>query len=125
MSPPRFDTFDAFMRDFIAPRRLEVVGTERLDGLVTGMTAYRPIAWFDHAGHTWGVDGDTHFEPLEIAHKALRADPSSNPFEIGRTGTRLKLVLRADLDAERHDRGVRHAAYLYAYAAPKTSRSKS
>ncbi len=108
------------MREYVATRRVEVVGTERLDGLVTGMTADRPIARFDHAGHIWDVDGDTHFEPLEMAHKALMEDPKAEPFAIGRTGTRLKLVLRPDLEAARHDRGARNAAYLYVYAkAPK------
>ncbi len=116
MTPPRFDTFDSFMREFVAVQRREVEGTERLDGLVAGVTEYRPIAWFEHLGHTWGVDGDTHFEPLEIAHRALVADSADEPFVIGRTKTVLKLVLRGDLDESRHDRGVRNAAYLYAYA---------
>ncbi len=38
------------------------------------------------------------------------------PFVIGRTDERLKLVLRGDLDELHHDRGVRNTAYLYAYA---------
>ncbi len=116
MSRPHFPSFGAFMREYVAARRAEVVGTERLDGLATGMTADRPIARFDYAGHTWDVDGDTHFEPLEVAHKAMTADPQAKPFDVSRTGTRLKLVLRPDLEALRKDRGVRRAAYLYAYA---------
>jgi hypothetical protein len=106
------------MLQYVAARRREVTGTQRLDGLVTGVTADRPIARFDHGGYTWDVDGDTHFEPIEVAHAALRAEPASEPFEIGRTGTRLKLVLRPDLEALRHDRGTRNAAYLYVYAKP-------
>ncbi len=64
------------------------------------------------------------FEPLEIAHGALVADFADEPFVIGRTDERLKLVLRGDLDESRHDRGVRNAAYLYAYAKQPKSEGR-
>lgn len=116
MSAPGYDSFLEFFLDFVLPTRAAGVASLRLDGLSTGPTPSRPIARFQHAGHVWGIDGDTHFEPLEIAHHALVEDSGSEPFCIRQTATRLKLVLRPDLDARRHDRSARNASYLYVYA---------
>lgn len=115
MPVAHFESFVSFFEEFVAPARVRAASL-RLDGLSTGLTRHRPIARVDHLGHTWNVDGDTHFEPLEIAYRSLIRSPASEPFRIGRTKTRLKLVLRDDLDGLRHDRGTRNATYLYAYA---------
>ena len=121
MAPPRFPDFMSFFTGYVEARRGEVAPAKRLDGLVGVETPNRPIARFDHAGHTWGVDGDTHFEPLEIAARALQSERGRDPFIVSATKTGLKLVLRAELDALRLDRGARSASYLYAYAqAPRT-----
>lgn len=119
VAPPRSPDFLSFHRDFVQQRRAEVPPSQRLDGLVGVDTPDRPIAFFNHAGRMWGVDGDTHFEPLDLAASALLSDPGRDPFVLGETGTRWKLVLRDDLDALRVDRGARNAAYLYVYA-PRT-----
>ena len=93
----------------------------RLDGLTHGPTPHWKVATFDHAGFTWAVAGDTRFEPLEIAYRALVGDPLSEPFLVREVKTQMKLVLRSDLDALRQDRG-RGAAYLYIYAPKRSMR---
>ncbi len=69
---------------------------------------------FHHGGRIWGADGDTRFEPLEIAYAAIQADPTADPFEVkvANKGKRLRLVLRPDLQATRGTR----SAHLYMYA---------
>ncbi len=81
---------------------------EKFGARVAGMVA------FHHGGRIWSADGDTRFEPLEIACAAIQADPTADPFEVKVTnkGKRLKLVLRPDLQGTRGTR----AAHLYMYA---------
>lgn len=113
---PRYPSFALLMDQFIPGIRESAAGAPRLDGLERVETPYRPIAQFDYAGRTWGIDGDTRFEPLDIAHRAVTDDPSAQPFLVQETKTQLKLVLRAELDILRKDRGSRGASYLYIYA---------
>jgi hypothetical protein len=112
----RYLDFASLMDQFIPGVRDRAGGAPRLDGLERGETPYRPIARFDYGGRTWRLDGDTRFEPLDIAHRAVKEDPAAQPFLIRETKTQLKLVLRTELDLLRKDRGSRGASYLYIYA---------
>lgn len=113
---PRYPDFVSLMNEFIPSVRARAGNAPRLDGLERGETPYRRMAQFDYAGRTWGIDGDTRFEPLDVAHRAVVDDPSMEPFLVQEAKTQLKLVLRNELDILRKDRGSRGASYLYIYA---------
>ena len=118
---PRYPDFVTLMDEYIPSVRARAGNAPRLDGLERGETPYRRMAQFDYAGRTWGIDGDTRFEPLDIAHRAALDDPSMAPFLVQEAKTQFKLVLRNELDILRKDRGSRGASYLYIYAPRRAS----
>jgi hypothetical protein len=112
-SVPSYPHFLALMEDFVLPLKASLPpGAIRLDGLVGVETPHWRMAEFEFEGATWAVAGDTRFEPLEIALRAVRQDPGRAPFTVGLAKTQRKLELRPDLRAVQGGR----AAYLYVYS---------
>ena len=120
---PHFMSFRDLAEDLLPGLRRAAGSSPRLDGLTRGPTPHWRVATFDYVGFTWALAGDTRFEPLEIAYRALLADQSSEPFLVREAKTQMKLVLRPELDALRRDRG-RGAAYLYIYAPKQSTRAE-
>ncbi len=112
--PVPYRDLSSFMEEFVLPLKERIAAPIRLDGLVGTPTGQWGMVAFHHGGRIWSADGDTRFEPLEIAYAAIQAAPTADPFEVKVTnkGKRLKLVLRPDLQATRGTR----AAHLYMYA---------
>ena len=86
------------------PLRAEHPSWRRLDG-ASSVGNRGVVATFRHDGEVWKVHADTHFEPLEIARRATRAEPGSDPFVVEHAQAGRCLALREDLDtpyASRH-----------------------
>ena len=105
-----FASFDVFMRECIEPLRAEHPSWRRLDGASSGGNR-GVVATFRHDGEVWKVHADTHFEPLEIARRATRAEPGSDPFVVEHARAGRCLALREDL---RRQYASRHK-HLYIY----------
>lgn len=102
-------SFSTFMRDAVVLRQANPAA-RRLDLEWSG--GNRAIfGRFLHHGRRWKVHSDTHFEPLEIAHRAVRQDPGADPFDEEHTVSGKCLVL---VPALRARQAGRHK-HLYIY----------
>ena len=96
-----FNSFVEFMDAVVLPRRAEHPEHRRLDGQPSGSNQ-DVVGRFQHAGSTWYLNADSHYEPLLLAYEAATAE-GSDPFvqQATRRGGK-SLSLREDLQRRRN-----------------------
>ncbi len=108
-----YPSFEAFYAAVIQPLRAANPDHRRLDGQLSGGN-FDVVGRFRYQGREWKVHADTHYEPLDIAFRALTGSPPRDPFLCAPTKTGLRLDLAVDLQRRR---GTRHR-HLYVYSDP-------
>lgn len=93
-----YATYLAMMDGRIRPLGRARPGDRRLDGQTSGGNR-ATVATFNHDGRTWKVHADTHYEPMEIAARAIESGRVDDPFVVETTKAGVCLVLRDDLRA--------------------------
>lgn len=111
MAPLIYSSFETFYESVIQPLRAASLDHRRLDGQPSGGNR-EVVGRFRHRGRQWKVHADTHYEPLEIAYRALTGSPPRDPFVPMPTKNGLRLDLADDLQRRR---GTRHR-HLYVYS---------
>lgn len=104
-------SFRAFYEAVVQPLRKENPNHRRLDGWESGGN-FEIAGRFFYADRVWVVHADTHYDPLELAYRAITGSPPRDPFVMAPRKTGLRLDLADDLQ---RSRGTRHR-HLYIYS---------
>jgi hypothetical protein len=104
------------MTALILPRRIAHPTDLRLDGEHTGGNR-EVVGRFRHHCKVWKVHADTHYEPLIVAHEAMKKHHSLDPFTEKPTANGTSLVLTQSLRKSVSSK----FKYLYIYEEEKTS----
>lgn len=106
-----YPSFQRFYEAVVLPLKTTNPEHRRLDGWDSGGN-FEVVGRFRYGGRQWRVHADTHYEPLELAYRALTESPPRHPFVIERTKNGERLDLADDLQRSRGTR-FRH---LYVYS---------